>query len=83
MPPNSARSDRGQDSKSALLKADISGRVAVTHAWDKEEPRLLIVEARLVPGTERADIRQQLGSPALPPPPGHPGLQTQVSCHVI
>ena len=58
------RSDRGHDSKSKLLKADISGRVAVTHAWDMEEPRLLVVEARLVPGTERADIRHQLHSPS-------------------
>ena len=81
VPPNSARSDRGHDSKSALLKADISGRVAVTHAWDKEEPRLMVVEARLVPGTERADIRHQLGpgSPALPPPPGHTGHQPQAN----
>ena len=27
VPPNSARSDRGHDSKSALLKADISGEI--------------------------------------------------------
>ena len=60
----SFRSERGHDSKSKLLKADITGRVAVNHAWDMEEPRLLIVEAKLVPGTERSDIRHQLNSSA-------------------
>ena len=67
-------------SQSALLKADISGRVAVSHCWDQEEPRyctvlyytvlycavlyrLLVVEAKLVPGspamgaTQPGDIR--------------------------
>ena len=71
--------------QSALLKADISGRVAVSHCWDQEEPRycavlyytvlyctilhctvlyrLLVVEAKLVPGspamaaTQPGDIR--------------------------
>ena len=29
--------------QSALLKADISGRVAVSHCWDQEEPRYCAV----------------------------------------
>ena len=68
VPPNSARSERGHDSKSRLLKADISGRVAVTHCWDQDEPRLLIVEAKLVPGNDRTDIRHQLHSSDSAPP---------------
>ena len=38
-------------------KADISERVAVTPALDMEEPRLLIAESGLVPGTNRVNIR--------------------------
>jgi hypothetical protein len=30
---------------------DIQGRVPVNHAWDEEEPRLLVVEAKLLPGS--------------------------------
>ena len=44
--------------------ADISELVAVTPALDMEEPRLLIAEAGLVPGTNRVDIRHQLNSPS-------------------
>ena len=60
VPPNSAQSERSGDSKSKLVSFDICGRVAVSHCWDLEEPRLLLVEAKLVPGTERADIRAQV-----------------------
>ena len=60
VPPNSARSERAVDSKSKLVSFDILGRVAVNHCWDLEEARLLLVEAKLVPGTERADIRSQM-----------------------
>ena len=45
-------------------KADISERVAVTPALDMEEPRLLIAESGLVPGTNRVNIRHQLNSPS-------------------
>ena len=30
---------------------EVQGRVPVNHAWDQEEPRLLVVEAKLLPGT--------------------------------
>jgi hypothetical protein len=29
---------------------EVQGRVPVNHAWDEEEPRLLVVEAKLLPG---------------------------------
>ena len=66
VPPNSARSDRGLEQQGKQLREELVGRVAVAHAWDREEPRLLVAEARLVPGAERADIRTQLASPILP-----------------
>ncbi len=29
---------------------ELFGRVAVNHAWDAEEPRMLVAEAKLIPG---------------------------------
>ena len=69
-PPNSARSERGSGHSGVRgghrsQPADISGRVAVSHCWDEEEPRLLIVEAKLVPGQDRAvDLRSLVSSPS-------------------
>ena len=34
------------------LQTEIYGRVAVNHSWDPEEAKLLIVEARIIPGIE-------------------------------
>ena len=56
VPPNSARSDRGGEGGGGV-REELVGRVAVSHSWDREEARLLVVEARLLPGTERAEIR--------------------------
>ena len=29
---------------------ELFGRVSVNHAWDAEEPRMLVAEAKLIPG---------------------------------
>ncbi|XP_023345784.1 intraflagellar transport protein 140 homolog [Eurytemora carolleeae] len=50
VPPNSARSDR--EGGNNPLQTEIYGRVAVNHSWDPEEAKLLIVEARIIPGIE-------------------------------
>ena len=66
VPPNSARSDRRSAERQGRHREELAGRVAVAPAWDSEEPRLLVAEARLVPGAERShDIRSQLASPLL------------------
>ena len=83
VPPNSAQSDRGGSQQGRQLREELVGRVAVTHAWDREEPRLVVVEARLVPGTERADIRSQLTSPKAGLPQPGPALTLIVSMFVL
>jgi hypothetical protein len=39
------------DYQSGAGHPEVVGRVPVNHAWDQEEPRLMVVEAKLLPGT--------------------------------
>ena len=40
---------------------DIQGRHPVSHFWDSTEPKLLVCEAKLLPGEQRRQPQQQPG----------------------
>lgn len=45
---------------SGTTSQDVSGRFALSHQWDEEEPRLLVCEAKLLPrsGSSRISMPQ-------------------------
>jgi hypothetical protein len=53
---------------SGTTSQDVSGRFALSHQWDEEEPRLLVCEAKLLPrsGSRRISIPQSEPTSGVP-----------------
>lgn len=43
---------------------DVSGRFALSHQWDEEEPRLLVCEAKLLPKPGKSKISVPVSEPS-------------------
>ncbi|XP_069684990.1 intraflagellar transport protein 140 homolog [Periplaneta americana] len=43
---------------------DVSGRFALSHQWDEEEPRLLVCEAKLLPNSGKSKISMAMPEPS-------------------